>query len=55
MTVQDIELTKQKSFKLTEEAQRLLWALCGKYGINQTAMLEVLIRRVAEQEHLNLE
>lgn len=38
------------SVRLTPEAAHLLKALAKKLGISQTAILELAIRRMAEQE-----
>jgi replication initiation and membrane attachment protein DnaB len=47
-------MTKKKtSHNLTLEALRLLKALAEKYGISQTAMLEIIIREKAKQEGLD--
>lgn len=40
------------SYTLSDEAKRLLAQLAKKYGISQTAMLEVLIREKAKQENV---
>lgn len=40
------------SFTLTEEAKKLLEELAKKYGVSQTAILELLIREKAKQEGL---
>jgi replication initiation and membrane attachment protein DnaB len=44
---------KKTSHNLTLEALRLLKALAQKYGINQTAMLEIIIREKAKSEGLD--
>ncbi len=44
--------TVKTSFTLTEEAKRLLEELAKKYGVSQTAILELLIREKAKQEGL---
>jgi replication initiation and membrane attachment protein DnaB len=36
----------------TEQAKRLLEELAKKYGVSQTAMLEMLLREKAKQEGL---
>ena len=41
---------KRTSYNLSEQAKQLLAKLAEKYGISQTAMLEVLIREKAKQE-----
>jgi len=41
---------KATSFRITEEAQRLLMKLAEKYGVSQTAMLELLIREKAKRD-----
>lgn len=43
-------MKKRTSYTLSEEAKRLLALLAKKYGISQTALLEVLIREKAKQE-----
>ncbi len=40
------------SIRLSSEAKRLLAALAQKLGINKTAVMEIAIRRLAEQERL---
>ncbi len=40
------------SIRLSAEAKRLLLALSEKLGISQTAAMEIAIRRLAEQEHI---
>lgn len=52
MTTQDVVIITQKSFKLGEKAQRILWAYAKKYNVNQTAALEFILRRIEELENL---
>jgi predicted DNA-binding protein len=40
------------SIRLSPEAKRLLVLLSKKLGISQAAVMEIAIRRIAEQEHL---
>ncbi|MFN8486530.1 MAG: ribbon-helix-helix protein, CopG family [Caldilineaceae bacterium] len=44
--------TVKTSFSLSEEAKKLLEELAKKYGVSQTAILELLIREKAKQEGL---
>ncbi len=41
------------SFRLTEEARRLLAALGEKKGVSMTAVLEILIRKEAKEEQID--
>lgn len=41
--------SKAQTFRLTEEARRLLAAIAEKQGVDKTAMLEILIRELAEK------
>ena len=41
---------KQRSIRLSEEARRLLALLSERLGLNQTAVIELAIRRLAERE-----
>lgn len=43
-------MKKRTSYTLSEQGKQLLAKLAEKYGISQTAMLEVLIREKAKQE-----
>ena len=43
---------KAMTVRLTEEARRLLAELAEKQGVDKTAMLEIIIRRVAKDEGL---
>jgi len=43
---------KSTSFRLTPEARRLLEVLALKFGISQTAVLELLIREKAKRENV---
>ena len=45
---------KKTSVVLTEEAIRLLALLAEKYGISRSAMLEVIIRKKAQAEDVEL-
>jgi hypothetical protein len=48
-------MTKKKtSHNLTLEALRLLRTLAERYGISQTAMLEIIIREKAKAEQLEV-
>jgi hypothetical protein len=38
------------SFRLTEEARRILDELAARQGISRTALLEVMLRDVAKRE-----
>jgi predicted transcriptional regulator len=40
------------SIRLSGEAKRLLAALAQKLGISQAAIMEIAIRRLAEQERI---
>jgi hypothetical protein len=44
--------TQSTSFRLTSEAKRLLAAVAEARGVNQTAVLEWLIREAAKREGL---
>ncbi len=44
---------KMTSFRLTEEARRLLAALGEKKGVSMTAVLEILIRKEAKEEQID--
>jgi hypothetical protein len=46
---------KQKNFRPSEEADRLLLALSEALGVNQTAVLEMAIRRMARAEGVTVE
>lgn len=37
------------TFRLTEEARRLLAELAARQGVDKTAMMEILIREAAEK------
>lgn len=41
---------KQRSIRLTTDARRLLELLAARLGLNQTAVIELAIRRLAEGE-----
>lgn len=41
------------SFRLTEEARRLLAVLSERKGISMTAVLETLIRKEAKEEKID--
>jgi predicted DNA-binding protein len=43
---------KTSSIRISEEAKELLLLLAQKWGISQSAVLELVIRRIAEQEKL---
>jgi hypothetical protein len=45
-------IKKKTSHNLTLEALRLLKALAQKYGVSQTAVLEIIIRDKAKSEGL---
>ena len=45
-------MKKQTSIRLSSEAQELLLKLVQKLGISQSDVLELAIRRLAEQEKL---
>ena len=47
---QSMNKSKPTSFRLSEQARRLLAQLADQYGISQTAMLEILIREKAKQD-----
>lgn len=44
---------KPTSFRLSPEALDLLTKLCEKLGLSQTAVIEYIVRRVAEQEGID--
>lgn len=44
---------KAMSFRLTEEARKLLALLAEKRGVNMTAYLETLIRDEAERKNVD--
>jgi predicted DNA-binding protein len=41
---------KQTAVRLTPEAERLLKELAAKFGLNHTSVIEMAIRKFAEQE-----
>ena len=41
--------SKAQTFRLTEEARRLLAAIAEKQGVDKTAILEIIIREIAEK------
>jgi hypothetical protein len=43
---------RQANFRLSDEAHRLLAALAKKLTISQTAILELAIRRLADEEKI---
>ncbi len=43
------------SFTLTPDVIRLIKLLTKKYGISQTAVVEIAVRKFAEQENVSLE
>ncbi|MBA3534920.1 MAG: ribbon-helix-helix protein, CopG family [Ardenticatenales bacterium] len=43
---------KATSVRLTSEGKRLLEELAKKFGISQAAVLEIAIRKFAEQENV---
>jgi predicted transcriptional regulator len=45
-----MEDKKTRSFRLTDEADKLLQAIADKYGISKTAALEIVIRNQAKAE-----
>ena len=45
-----MEDKKTRSFRLTDEADKLLQAIADKYGISKTAALEIVIRNQAKVE-----
>jgi Arc/MetJ-type ribon-helix-helix transcriptional regulator len=45
-------MKKQTSIRLSPEAQELIRKLVQKLGISQSDVLELAIRRLAEQEHV---
>lgn len=47
-----VDSKRMVSFRLTEEARKLLEALAQNRGISRTATLEVLVRQIAEDEGL---
>lgn len=52
MTTQEFSLTESKTFRLSEEAQRLLHIFSKRYGIHQTAVIEIILRNQAKQENI---
>lgn len=38
-----------KSFRLTPEAVEILARLAGAYGVSETAIVEIAVRKLAEQ------
>lgn len=54
-TIYNSGMTKKQatSIRLSPEAKRLLAALAKKLGVNQTAIMEIAIRRLAELEHIS--
>jgi antitoxin component of RelBE/YafQ-DinJ toxin-antitoxin module len=45
-------MKKSTSIRISSEAKELLLKLAQKWGISQSDVLELVIRRVAEQEGL---
>lgn len=45
-------MKKKTSYTLSSEAKQLLAKLAKKYGISQTAMLEILLREKAKTESI---
>jgi predicted DNA-binding protein len=45
-------MKKSTSIRISEEAKELLLKLAQKWGISQSDVLELVIRRAAEQEKL---
>jgi predicted DNA-binding protein len=45
-------MKKTTSIRVSSEAKELLLKLAQKWGVSQSAVLELLIRRIAEQEGL---
>lgn len=43
------------SFRISEETERLWKALASHYGISQTAVFEMMIRKMAREEGIALE
>ncbi len=43
---------KQTNVRLTDEGKRLLDELTKKLGVSQAAIIEIAIRRLAEQENV---
>lgn len=41
------------SFRITSDAKNLIAQLSNKLGINQTSVIEIAIRQMAEREHIN--
>ncbi len=51
-TIAIMKKEKQTNVRLSSEAIRLLIELTKKLGISQAAILEIAIRRLAEQENV---
>ena len=49
IVVQRKPTSKAQTFRLTEEARRLLVLIAGKQGVDKTAALEIIIREIAER------
>jgi hypothetical protein len=46
---------KQKNLRLSDEGESLLVALASSLGVNQTAVMEMAIRRMARAEGVTVE
>ncbi len=45
-----MDTKKKTTFVFTDEGKRLLEELAKKYGVSQTAILEMLVREKAKQD-----
>lgn len=43
----------QTSIRMSPQAKRLLWKLASKLGLNQSAILELAIREMAERKNVS--
>ncbi len=47
--------TKQSSYRISDEGKQIIKILSKKYGITDTAILEIAIRKLGEVEGVKLE
>jgi len=47
--------TKQSSYRISDEGRQIIKTLAKKYGITDTAILEIAIRKLGEVEGVKLD
>lgn len=46
--------TSQLNFRITEEGKNILYALQDHFGLTQSGVMEMILRRVAREEGIDL-